>query len=382
LDFADHNEEVRLVWDAYRAGNPTRVPLLFSINTRYTMWNREANPRGITFEQSFNDPQLMLERQLEHQSWIRHHVPHDAEMGTPKDGWDVTVDLQNVYEAAWFGCPIDFFADQVPDTTPILLDDDTKRTLFDKGLPDPFEEGLMQRNREFYEYFVDRRGEGFVWQGKPLANVSLGAMGTDGPLTVACNLRGTEFLTDLLADPDYALELLEFITQATINRITAYRKLQEQPVRNQGWGFADDAVQLISTQMYEEMIYPFHKKMMDAFSFGGPNFIHLCGNATRHFPLLKEKLNIKSFDTGFPVDFGKLRSVLGPDVEIFGGPSVPFLTNASLDEVRTETRRVLDSGIMEGGRFVLKEGNNLAPEIGLPKLQAMYDTVKVFGRYT
>jgi hypothetical protein len=37
---------------------------------------------------------------------------------------------------------------------------------------------------------------------------------------------------------------------------------------------------------------------------------------------------------------------------------------------------------MEGGRYIMREGNNLAPEIGLPKLQAMYDTVKEFGRYS
>jgi uroporphyrinogen-III decarboxylase len=36
---------------------------------------------------------------------------------------------------------------------------------------------------------------------------------------------------------------------------------------------------------------------------------------------------------------------------------------------------------MEGGRFVLREGNNLAPGIPLENLWAMYDTVKEYGVY-
>ena len=38
--------------------------------------------------------------------------------------------------------------------------------------------------------------------------------------------------------------------------------------------------------------------------------------------LLQAKLNVQSFDTGFPVDFGRLRRELGPGVQILGGPSV------------------------------------------------------------
>ncbi|MCS7266180.1 MAG: hypothetical protein NZ805_15285 [Armatimonadetes bacterium] len=87
------------------------MPVIFGVNVRFTMWLHEANYRNITFEQYFNDPQLMLERQIEHLHWVRHNIPQDAEMGSPKDGWHVWVDFQNVYEAAWFGCEIRFYPD-------------------------------------------------------------------------------------------------------------------------------------------------------------------------------------------------------------------------------------------------------------------------------
>lgn len=382
LRFDEHNAAVAEVWDAYRQRRPMRVPLIFGVNTRFTMFEADANPRGFTFEQYFSDPQIMLERQLEHQEWIRFNIPQDAEMGYPAGGWHIGVDFQNVYEAAWFGCELQFCAHEVPDTLPLLRDDDRKRLLFDRGLPDPYTGGLMQRNWEFYDYLVARQADGFTWKDLPLAGVSPTGLGTDGPLTVACNVRGAgEFLTDLLEDPAYAHELLDYITEATIARIVAYRKRLGQPLKTQSWGFADDSVQLISGALYEEFIYPRHKRLVDTFSDGGPNSIHLCGNATRHFPRLKELLNIQSFDTGFPVDFKWLREALGPDIEILGGPSAPFLRQATPEQTRQEAARILNSGIMDGGRFVLREGNNLSPGTPLENLRAMYDIVQRCGAY-
>lgn len=381
MDFDAHNAEVQQVWDAYRRRQPVRVPVVFGINPRYTMFDHPANPRGIQFEQYLSDPQVMLERQCEHQHWVRHHVPQDAAMGMP-DGWNIHVDFQNTHEAVWFGCPWYLRPGQVPDARPILSDDSRKRMLFDQGIPDPFTGGMMARNWEFTDYFRQKQEEGWTWLDRPITSVSPTAMGTDGPVTVACNLRGaTEFLTDLLADTDYALELMEYVTEAAIQRIRAYRKRLGQPLRTQGYGFADDSIQLLSTETYRELVLPFHRRLVEAFSEGGPNSIHLCGDATRHFPLIRQELNVQSFDTGYPVDFAWLRETLGPDVEIYGGPSVPLLQLAPPAGVEAEVKRICESGIMAGGRFVLREGNNLAPGVPLQNLQAMYDAAKRFGRY-
>jgi uroporphyrinogen-III decarboxylase len=133
--------------------------------------------------------------------------------------------------------------------------------------------------------------------------------------------------------------------------------------------------------MYRERILPYHRRHYAELYGKGPHSIHLCGDATRHFKTIRDELNVRSFDTGYPVDFGRLRKELGPDVEIYGGPSVPFLRAATPTAAHEETRRILTSGVMEGGRFVLREGNNLAPGIRLENLWAMWDTVHEFGTY-
>lgn len=382
FDFEEHNEEVRKVWETYRARRPIRVPIIFGINPRFTMWLSEANPRSIDFKEYFHDPQIMLERQIEHSYWVRHRIPQDAEMGLPKDGWHVYVDFQNTYEAAWFGCELRFYPDQVPDTKPMLCDD-KKKMLFDRGIPDPFTDGLMHRNWDFYEHFKRRQEEGWTMFGKPIASVIPCGLGTDGPMTVCCNLRGTtDFLLDLMEDTEYAVELLEFVTDAIISRIKAYRQYLGMPERSNPFGFADDSIELLSTEIYRDLIYPFHKRLVEELAEPDASIgIHLCGDVQRHLVFLRDHLRIRSIDTGFPIDLGRARKELGPDVELLGGPSVPLLYHGSPEHVRCEVIRILRSGVMEGGRFILREGNNLAPGTPLENLWTMYEAAKEFGRY-
>jgi uroporphyrinogen-III decarboxylase len=201
-------------------------------------------------------------------------------------------------------------------------------------------------------------------------------------LTVCCNLRGTsEFIGDLIEDPGYAHEMLDYVTETSIDRIKAYRSRVGADMKPECGGLADDSIQLISTGMYVDMIMPYHRRRLDALNGTGPHGMHLCGDATRHFKTIRDELNVWSFDTGYPIDFGWVRSELGPDVAIQGGPTVPMLQSSSPIAVRDEVARILGSGICDGGRFILREANNLAPGIPAENLWAMWDAVHEFGRY-
>ena len=46
--------------------------------------------------------------------------------------------------------------------------------------------------------------------------------------------------------------------------------------------------------------------------------------------------------------------------------------NATPQQVRDEVRRILTGGVLAGGRFVLREGNNLAPHTPLANTEALY----------
>jgi len=378
-NYASHNAEVKECWQAYWDRKPYRVPISWGINPRLWLLDPALNTRGITFREYFSDVETMMRVQVWHQDYVRHSVVQDAEMGLP-EAWNVYPDFQNCYEALWFGCELHFFEDNVPDTVPMLAGD-KKNLLFDRGIPDPLG-GVMATNIERREYLRQRRAEGFEHRGRPLAEPGLSMGGSDGIFTAACNLRGTtQACLDLYEDPDYARSLLDFITEATIVRLRAWRKLTGTELRTKGMGLADDAIALLSTEMYREFVLPCHRRMLSELTEGGPNSMHLCGDATRHFPLLRDELNIQSFDTGFPVDFAWLREALGPDVEIHGGPHVDLLQRGTPEEVAAETRRILESGVMRGGRFHLREGNNLAPRTPLANIEACYRAGREWGRY-
>lgn len=380
MDISQANAEQAEVWAAYHRGSPTRVPMSISANQRMLLLDPALNAQGHTFKDCYDDPDIMFDVDLAFQYWFRHNVPGDFEHGLPAQ-WAVGPHFMNYAESAWFGAKIYFLEGEVPDTRPFLTDD-KKRMLFDQGIPDPFA-GIMGRARDFLDHFRARAArETFYDRPITVADASPG-LNNDGPFTIACNLRGaTDFCLDIYEDPEYAAELLAFITEATITRQRAWRAYFGMPPVMEGAGFADDSIALISTDVYKDLVLPFHRRFAtEDCTLGAAVGIHLCGDASRHFVTLRDELGMISIDTGFPIDHGQIRRDLGPDVQIMGGPHVDLLLHGTPEEVVEETRRILHSGVMEGGKFILKEANNLAPRTPMANLQAMYDTCKREGVY-
>jgi uroporphyrinogen-III decarboxylase len=207
-------------------------------------------------------------------------------------------------------------------------------------------------------------------------------LGTDGPFTVALGMRGTQFLEEITTDEDYFHELMSFVTQAIITRIQAWRKyigMEERPVAG---GLADDAIQFLSVRMYKEKVLPYHRQFFEALYGPGSHSMHLCGNVQRHLPTLVKELNIKSFETGYPINFTSLRGEIGEDVEIQGGIPAAELLEGSPAGVYRKTETILRSGIRQGGKFIMSEANNLPPCVPLENLQAMYSATRHAGIFT
>lgn len=381
IDFTNHNREQADVWEAYRAGKPIRVPMVLGVSTRFTVFNPLANPQKHDFERYFTDPEVMFELQLLKQWFIRHYLWCDQEMGLPEQ-WTVSVDFQNSYDALYFGCPLHFRPGQVPDTTPILTDDN-KRMLFDSGLPEPIpSDGWIARGWDYYARFLEL-AQDYEFMGRPVTVAcSVPGLSFDGVFTGACALRDpTSLMMDFYEDPDYVHEFLDYMTEAAIRRIKATRKQLDLPVESTACGFADDAIQMLSPDHYREFVLPRHKRYRDEFGAQGPNSCHLCGDATRHFVTIRDELNVQTFDTGFPVDFAAVRRDLGPDVTIQGGVHVELLRAGPPEAITAEVRRILDTGVTEGGKFILRDANNLAPYTPPEHIKAMYEACRMYGKY-
>lgn len=378
IDFKSHNQEVKEMWECFNSGNPYRIPMILGINPRFILLDPTLNEKKITFKEYFSNVEIAFDVQLNFQYFVRHNLIQDIELGIPEEGWDLFIELQNIYEAAWLGAPIKYYENQVPDTEPILTDE-KKYLLFDKGIPDPFSD-ILEYHLRVWEYFQHKKKTA-TFYGKPIKSIVSWTEFTDGPFTLASNLRGaTEILTDLYEDPDYVHQLLDFLSDSIIIRLKAWWEVLGKPAKAPVFRLADDSIQNISIEMYKEFVLPYHKKILQELAGEGPHFIHLCGNATKHFITIQKELNINTFDTGFPVDFKYLREVLGPEATIQGGPNIQLLVNGNSNEVYEETKRILTSGVLKGGKFILREGNNLAPKTPIDNIEAMYKCAREFGK--
>jgi uroporphyrinogen-III decarboxylase len=380
MDFASHNREVKAVWEAWEKGRPLRMPMITGISDRYFVLGKETNPRNVSFYDYSHDKALMFDMQRVFARWRQFNILGDHEMGVPETGYTVNVDFQNYYEAAWLGCEVRFPDGEVPYAVP-LLKDDSKNMLFDRGLPDPFG-GFMAKAREYYDYFCERSKTALI-EGQKIGRVGAPFMGLDGMFTLACEIRGADNLcVDMLEDPDFYHALMEYLTQASIIRIKAWRAYIGEPEISESFGFADDSIMLLSKEMYRDYVLPYHKKLAAGISAmqkrGGA---HLCGDAARHFSLIRDELNVYTFDTGFPVAHRELCEELGPEVCIMGGPSVGFISAATLEEIDAESRRIIEAVKPIAPRFVFRDGNDLPPGTPLEKIEALYGACKKYGRF-
>ena len=210
-DFSKHNAEVATLWGSYHKGQPKRVPISIRGSIRNLIQNPDLNTTGYTFKDFFTDPEAQIQCQLSYQKWYRYHVLCDEEMGPPRDGWPLCVDFQNSYDAGWFGCSLYYDGNAVPDTIEILKEN--KHKLYDMEYPDPLHGGLMNRAVEFYEY-MHQRCRNLEFENLPvLPPRTIPAESCDGPLDAAYKLRGAaEVCMDMLTDPKYYHDLMEFIT--------------------------------------------------------------------------------------------------------------------------------------------------------------------------
>lgn len=376
------NAEKKAVWDAYQNLKPTRVPLRWNINPRIILLDPALNPERFTFERYFCDPQVLMTVQARFQEYIAKTLSQTCDtVSDLPETWNFYVDNQNIHDGAYFGAPVIFEDGNCPSNVPSLTEADVDEFLardFSKPLDNPWIKTRLAFHAELCKAAKD-----FTYAGRK-GKVAPFSTGFDGPVTIGTILMGADIFMMLGTDTEKAILFMKKLMEAALVRNKALVEFSGTPWQKGSWGnLADDSVQLVSSAMYEELILPLHEWWYSANSATTPaskkRGIHLCGDVSRHLPLIHEKLGVISFDTGFPINHGALRKALGPDVEISGGPPVSLIQFGTPEQCYAGARDILQSGIKEGGRFLLQEGNNLPPACPLENLCAIYAACLEFG---
>ncbi len=199
----------------------------------------------------------------------------------------------------------------------------TKEFLTDKGnlsslqVPDPHKDGRLPG---YLEACIETKK---VVKDAPVSAVIA------GPWTIAMGLRGaTNTLRDSIKDPDFLHELMEVTSEATIRFTEA---LSEIGV-GVGYSEAPASCDLISPKMYQDFVFPYHKKIVDHFKAQKIGVgLHVCGNAT---PILDDlvKTGVSNISVDSGTDLTKAaEAARGKAVLIGNVPTEMFLADSKAE---------------------------------------------------
>lgn len=283
-----HNECVSALWEDYERGNNRRVPITIAFDEQFLLpfW-------GCTFRQYYQDVRTQVDIQLKSQQWIRENVLQDAEMGLP-NAWTV-VPPSWMAENEFLGAEILIQENNYAWGKPILL---PKSRLLEK-LQSIDVKSRIKECTLFYQYEkMKSYTQNMEFCGRPVKTVNP-VSSTHGIFTKAAEIRGLEQICiDLYEDPPFVKNMLEIITELTIERIKTWHVLTGSKRKfpsDEGWGLADDSLTIISQKQYEEFILPCHVKIYSEMT-NGKRSIHLCGKTQHLFKILHDKLGITIFN--------------------------------------------------------------------------------------
>ncbi|MBR4236401.1 MAG: hypothetical protein IKR85_10135 [Clostridia bacterium] len=163
-------------------------------------------------------------------------------------------------EAEGYGSEVSFFPDKLPTMTKAALDDIT-----DVDRLRPLKASEIPRL-----YDLVKAAE-WALDDKDVDPMVLAV----GPMSVAGNVRGVEdFLVDMFDEPECSAKLLDIVSDTTLDFITC---LAEKGVKYVY--VADPVASLVSPKVYEELVFPVHRKIFDHMKkLDVTGRLHVCGN--------------------------------------------------------------------------------------------------------
>jgi len=217
-------------------------------------------------------------------------------------GFDQLSAISDPYrETAGFGALIEFPRDGVPLCLKPPLEDDPDLAKLPR--PDPLQAPRMRDRIQALHSFRTRAGDHYSIMGW-----------VEGPAAEAADLRGvSNFLMDLLDDPDYARALMTRCVETAIDFGCAQIAAGADTI-----GIGDAIASQVSARTYELLILPFEQQLVAALHGRGVHVrLHICGNITHLLPGIAT-LGIDIVDIDHWVDLAHARRVLGSQIVLAG----------------------------------------------------------------
>ncbi len=259
-------------------------------------------------------------------------------------------------EAADCGAKVHFFDNQPPaiDESAALLSD--KKALLDLAMPDPLAGGRMHDRVQAAALFREKVGKQLLIEGW-----------IEGPCAEAADLRGiNRLMLDFYDDPAFVRDLFDF------NLVLATRFAEAQIEAGVDLiGVGDAAASLVGPQIYEQFVWPYEKRLVDAIhAMRGRVRLHICGN-TRRILQGMGALGCEMVDLDSMVPVEQARQSMGAAQVLAGNiDPVKTLRNGSPDQVRAA---LAECHRQAGPGYIVTAGCEVPRDTAPANLLAMRD---------
>ncbi len=153
----------------------------------------------------------------------------------------------------------------------------------------------------------------------------------EGPCAEASDLRGINALMlDFMDDPDFVADLFEFITGMELDFAAAQIQAGADII-----GIGDAAASLVGPRIYESVVWPYEKRLIDGIhALGAKVRLHICGNTRRILAgMCRLGADLIDLDYFSPVD--EARAQMGPAQVLSGNiDPVRVLRDGTPESVR------------------------------------------------
>ena len=277
-----------------------------------------------------------------------HRLLVASQLKTAEDyGFDhVSCNSYPAREAADLGAAVTFYESQPPaiQENDALLADKSRRSSLELIRP---EEGKRMYDRICAAaLFKEKAGDDFLIEGW-----------VEGPCAEGADLRGINALMmDFFEDPSFVEELFEFTLALGIEFARAQLEAGADII-----GVGDAAASLVGPQLYESVVLPYEKRLVDGIhALGGRVRLHICGNTSALVSGMAT-LGCDIVDLDWMSPLAAARSAMGDDQVLSGnGDPVSVFCNGSREEVI----QCLHSCIADGApRYILAAGCELVRDM-------------------
>jgi len=277
---------------------------------------------------------------------LDHRLLVEAQIRTAQDfAFDHVSAITETREAPDCGATIQCFDDQ-----PYALDERRARladksALKDLECPDPLVAEHMRDRLQGLALLKQRVGDEKIVEGW-----------VEGPCGGAADLRGINTLMlDFYDDPPFVQELFEFVLQLGLRFAQAQIDAGADLI-----GVGDPAASLVGPRLYERMVWPYEKRLIDGLhAIGTRARLHICGD-TRSILDGMGRLGCDIVDLDSKVSMSEARTRMGPEQVLLGGiDPVRVLQNGTPEQVAAA---VAECHRQAGPRYIVGAGCEVPPD--------------------